>query len=155
MEPRVTRAYTQNLEFLWEFVSVSRAAKELGVGVGNIGISCKPPYPMYLGLNWRNAGDDELYAVADKSCPDFARLKVLCKTSRHGTPRCAVRQYTVDGKFVGEYKTAAMAARALGMPRGSGIVECCKGSQHLSHGFIWRYADNDDHAKRMKAAAAS
>lgn len=153
--PKVTRVYTQNLEFLWEFESTSQAAKMLGVGCGNIGTSCKYPYPLYLGLNWRYAEDDDIYAHADKSHQDFSRLSVLCKTSRHGTPRCAVRQYTAEGVCLGEYRTASEAARAVGLPRGSGILACCKGDQHLSGGFKWRYAEDDDEAKRLKSEATA
>ena len=52
-----------------------------------------------------------------------------------------VRQYTLDGDFIREYKSVLDASRALNVPH-SGISMCARGKYKNSHGFIWRYVDD-------------
>lgn len=155
MRKRPIRVYTQTLQFLWQFDSIAEASRTAGVLGGNIGISCRPPYPLYLGLNWRAVDDDNLWSEADRDHPDLTRLKLLCKTSRHGAPRCKILQYTLDGEFVAEYKNATSAARAVGFVRNRSIISCCKGNQSQCRGFIWRYANEDNNIRALKIDATS
>lgn len=51
-----------------------------------------------------------------------------------------VYQYSLNGEFVKEWKSAHEVQRQLGYSRGS-ISTCCLGKRKTSYGYIWRYAD--------------
>ena len=57
-----------------------------------------------------------------------------------------VRQYTVDGKFVAEFPSAAEASRVLGVSSHSDISRVCVHApgRITSGGFIWRFVEDDD-----------
>ena len=61
-----------------------------------------------------------------------------------------VRQYTLQGELVAEYKSITAAAQALGTWAGN-ITQCCKGSVGYDtvKGYIWQYADDDHVATRL------
>ena len=49
-----------------------------------------------------------------------------------------VLQYTIDGKFVAEYKSIQTAANLINKnPRH--ISDCCRGKRKSAYGFVWRY----------------
>ena len=50
-----------------------------------------------------------------------------------------VRQFTKDGVFVAEYRSAADASRATGANAGK-ITAVCRGRRPWTNGFIWKYA---------------
>lgn len=50
-----------------------------------------------------------------------------------------VYQYTLDGKFLRKWGSAADAARMYGAKKQSHITACCTGERRQSLGFIWRY----------------
>lgn len=52
-----------------------------------------------------------------------------------------VRQYTLEGVFVCEYPTAAIAAKAVGS-RTCNVTRACRGLAKSSGGYIFRYADD-------------
>lgn len=56
-----------------------------------------------------------------------------------------VRQYTLLGQFVAEYKTATEAARRYGGDAAN-ISACCLGQKSIKSicGYIWRYKGNDE-----------
>lgn len=60
---------------------------------------------------------------------------------RNGKTFVAVLQYDLTGKFIKEWRSAAIAADTLDIDRPSLTVVCqCKeGKQKTSGGFIWRY----------------
>lgn len=58
-----------------------------------------------------------------------------------GTP---VRQYSVDGKFIGEFDSANAAATSVGVNGHSLILLACAKVHSLAHGFVWRYTTDDD-----------
>lgn len=51
-----------------------------------------------------------------------------------------VNQYTKDGRFIKRWRMINDAARHVGVD-GSAITRVCKGKQHTSMGYVWRYAD--------------
>lgn len=57
--------------------------------------------------------------------------------------RKAVRQYTLNGEFVAEYKSVTEASKATNTAMLS-ICSCCKKRHGYSYanGYIWRYADD-------------
>ena len=56
----------------------------------------------------------------------------------------AVNQYSMDGLFICRHISAVSAARNMTGKRGSHISDCCKGLRNSWHGFIWRYADEQE-----------
>lgn len=49
-----------------------------------------------------------------------------------------VLQYTIDGKFVNEYKSVAEAQRKTGI---NNISSCCLGKLKSAGGYIWKYKE--------------
>lgn len=62
--------------------------------------------------------------------------------------RKAVRQYTLDGEFIAEYKSVTEASKATNIAMLS-ICACCKKRKQYSHtkDYIWRYADDTSKVK--------
>lgn len=50
-----------------------------------------------------------------------------------------VLQYSKDGKFLAEYKSAKIACEILGVCDKTNISKCCKGKRKTAHGYIWKY----------------
>ena len=48
-----------------------------------------------------------------------------------------IRQYTIDGEFIAEYRSASEASRVTGCPLG-GISHCINGRTNSSSGYIWK-----------------
>lgn len=57
----------------------------------------------------------------------------------------AVRQYTLDGEFLAEYKSACVIQRLFGYDH-STISDCCrrKKRHNTGYGYIWRFACDDE-----------
>lgn len=49
-----------------------------------------------------------------------------------------VYQYSLDGNYVGQYKSTAEAAKSVNGTQ-SNISECCLGSQYTAYGYQWSY----------------
>ena len=61
-----------------------------------------------------------------------------------------VSQYALDGTFLKEYSSIKDAGEYIGNPSfACDIASCCKGKLRTSHGFLWRYS-NDDPPKPYK-----
>lgn len=54
----------------------------------------------------------------------------------------AVNQYSKDGKYIMTYPSTGIAAKALGVKKGSHVGECCRGKIKTYKGFVWRYVDD-------------
>lgn len=55
-----------------------------------------------------------------------------------------VKQYSINGTFLKEYESIKDAGRALGNETYScDIIACCKGKLKTSHGYLWRYSDDN------------
>lgn len=55
--------------------------------------------------------------------------------------RKAVQQYSLDGKFINEYKSVSEACRINGWTGIGYICECCKGKRKKYKNFIWKYKE--------------
>ncbi len=64
---------------------------------------------------------------------------------RRGVPigEKAIRQYTIDGKFVKRYDSAMKAAEDINGDN-SGICKCANGKYKTSYGYVWRWDDEQD-----------
>lgn len=54
----------------------------------------------------------------------------------------SVYQYDLNGKFIMEYPSTGIAAKAIGASSGSHIGECCRGKIKSYKGYVWRYVDD-------------
>lgn len=54
----------------------------------------------------------------------------------------SVIQYDVDMNEIGRYASATDAAKAIGV-KPYGIIDCCKGLTKTSHGYKWRYENEN------------
>lgn len=74
----------------------------------------------------------------------WSREKTLGYTKNYTSNGKAkkVYQYDKNGKFIMEYPSTGIAARAMGLNSGSHIGECCRGKIKTYKGYIWRYAED-------------
>lgn len=58
----------------------------------------------------------------------------------------SIKQYTLDGQFVSEYKSISDACRALNIPTHcvSMITRSCDKKVKYAYNFIWRYSNDND-----------
>ena len=71
-----------------------------------------------------------------------ARKKANETSFKNGRKFVAVLQYDLTGKFIKEWRSASIAAPALGIrdvPSITVVCQCKEGKQKTSGGFIWRY----------------
>ena len=73
------------------------------------------------------------------SCSEATKNKIR---EAHRSRMRPVKQYTLDGQFVSSYESIRDAARKTGINR-SGIMDCCKKEIKYTHGFVFRYAEEE------------
>ena len=66
------------------------------------------------------------------------RNEKVAEKNTNGKQCKPILQYTLDGKFVREWKSAKQAEREGGFNQ-SHITHCCIGERKKHHNFIWRY----------------
>lgn len=144
---RRVRQYSLSGKFLKEFESLSAAKESLGIsGVGGISKCCRrdKDYSYAVGFIWRYSDDDELYTLSEED----RRLLVDC--------RCKyVRQYNLNGEFIGEYSSMSSAERSSGV-NVTHISNVCRrvGNHRTAGGFLWRHPDDDEFADRPENVKA-
>lgn len=124
------KKYSIDGNLLGIYNSISDALLFIGktsTGVNNIKLSCdgKTFYPRY-GYVWRYINDEfEKYPVV----LEFQGKKVC------------VDQYTLDGKFIGTFKSISEALVKSNIPvmYTSQITQCCKGNKAFAQGYVWRF----------------
>jgi GIY-YIG catalytic domain len=58
-------------------------------------------------------------------------------------PKIEINQYDLEGNLIKEWLGAVTIQKELGIDGGI-ILNCCKGRQSKSHGFIWRFKEDDN-----------
>lgn len=137
------RVYSADKDLLFEFISASEGARQLGLAKNSITQCCRRETAAYVGLLWRYVENDELYREGAIPLDSVEELKKICNSyvaSSEGPP---VRQYDLDGHLVNEYLSVAKAAQNSGTWR-SCILRCCDRTGTYSNNFIWRYAHDDE-----------
>lgn len=117
--------FTKSGEFMKEWYSLSEAARELKLNLGDMscccrGIKCKT----VGGFIWK-------YSESVNPKPPKKEKKGGCKKP--------VLQYSLKGEFMKEWPSVKEAAEGVGGKHSTGIVDCCKGINKSSLGFIWKY----------------
>lgn len=55
------------------------------------------------------------------------------------TKSIPIEQYTIDGKFVRNWKSAKEAQQHYGKSNKGNISSCCAGIRKTAYGFVWKY----------------
>lgn len=119
------RQYDLSGNFIKEWNSIVDAETELGIN--NIGACCRKVRRKAGKFMWRYASENIL-----KLDPKEKN----CKQSR------AVRQYTLDGKFIKEFDRIQDAVLETGVSK-KGIQECCAHRQRSASGYTWKYVNEN------------
>ena len=119
-EGRGTRVLQYDLQgkFLKRFVNARVASKEVGCFLQQITQCCKGTYKSAGGYQWKYEGSKK---------PDV----YFYRESYY------IQQFSKEGQFLNQYKTAVEASQKTGVSR-VGIIHCYKGETKTSGGFIWR-----------------
>ena len=127
---KAVNQYDLDGNFIRRFNSIKEAAKALGCSDGEICYCCqkKKGKKTVYGYQWRYADDTE---------------KVGKVSIRN---RKKVYQYTLDGRFIGEYISVAQASRETNIGC-TDIAKCARGQFKTAGGYIWKYADEVDDIK--------
>lgn len=74
----------------------------------------------------------------------WSRTKEIGATKDYNSTGKAkiVNQYDLNGKFIMQYPSTGIAAKAIGAKTSSHIGECCRGKIKTYKGYIWRYAED-------------
>lgn len=120
--------YSMGGELLAEYCSCAEAARQNNFSQGNISDACRGKYKTLYGFQWSYEKHDNIKLVEPL---EKRRWKHRSKT---------VLQYSLDGNFIKEYKSAKDAAIQTGIEV-SNIRSCCRGLYKKTHGFIFRYKD--------------
>lgn len=116
--------YSLSGEFLKEFTSITRAAKESHVDTASIRKSINENSSSGE-FQWRLKESDEYSSVISK---------------QKRKTRFPVCQYDMSGKFISEYKSASEASKRTGINKNQ-IGRVCKGlpKYETAGGFKWKY----------------
>lgn len=122
--------YTKEGAFFKEFESITAAARYFDVDDQCISNAIKHPEKIYLIKNhqFRFVKQDNIPAVLD------IREKLSNRKSK------PVMQFTREGKFIKEWKSAVEAAKELGfIGSRRHISDCCLGIRKTAKGFNWQF----------------
>jgi len=118
---KVKQYVLETFQYIKTYNSLSDAAKENNLSVGNIHACCTQTNIHCGGYIWVYE-EDEL---------DFSFIK------KH-----YVKQYHLNGQFIDEFSTAVEAEKQLGI-NAHQIINCCLGKSITAGNFLWsRYNDN-------------
>jgi hypothetical protein len=124
--------------FVNEYPSMSAAARETGICVGNIALCIKGKIKSAGGFQWKFRNDPLFSTGIVKIEPVQYKKQYIEAKYRKRKP---VLQYNKEGKFIKEYRCRDEAAKENGISI-SAIIDCLNGKAKTSAGFIWRYKSN-------------
>ena len=129
---KMVTQYSKNGEFIKEYNSINIASLETDIKYSNISACCLGKLKTAGGYIWRYS-DEELTKEYLRWCNYDLKQNNCVK----------VLQYSIDGNLIAEYNSILLAAESVGC-RGCNIVSCCKGRTKSCHGYIWRYANDEN-----------
>lgn len=153
-ESKAVVAYNaKTLEFVGEYSSILKAAKQHNISTGNIGNALK--------TNFQSTGKTKTLSI--KNCfwfyKDSFNNELLIERKKeyeqallhHKTQsslnRLACRkkiiQYSKTGEFIKIWDSGGEAARSLNI-HPPNISQCCRERLKSTGGFIWRYAESEE-----------
>ena len=118
--------FNKNKELVAEYKNIPEAARAVGCSRGIISQEVlKEEKALSCGFYWSY----EKQLKETKNYPNSGKAK-------------EVYQYDLNGKFIMKYPSTGVAARAIGVKKGTHIGECCRGKIKTYKGFLWRYAED-------------
>lgn len=145
---RPVRQYSTDGVLLACFNSTQEAERLVGAVSASISHCCSGYYKIHHSCIWRYVDSDEFFEMNED-----ARRVAMSKIVRRYVG--LIRQYSMDGRFVAEHRSAAKAAASLGDGYyHKRISECCKRQRHDMYNFMWRYETDDEYAKAPENAKA-
>lgn len=147
---KAVRVYSDKFELLGEFDSCADAGRQLRVSGGGVADCCRGKTPKYLGLIWQFVESDKYYKSGMTPSCDVTELIELCSTRESGSPRCPIRQYSISGDFLGEYKSLEEVIAKNNTWQIS-VMLCCRREYATGYGYVWRYAVDDELANLSKS----
>lgn len=119
--------YTIEGDFIDTYDSLQDALRSVGKDIDqgcNIKKACLGISPIVFDNVWRFHGEP------------YSKYPVF--KNRGGSDK-PVDQYTLDGKFVNTYPSAAEGGRTVGLTNGADVSQVCKGNRYSAGGYLWRY----------------
>lgn len=139
------RQYTVSGQLIKEYISFSEAGRVLKCSPSWIAHCCRIDHGVKTckGFIWRRVCCDEIAAGDLSNLPNPKPVKL-------------VRQYTLRGQLVAEYKHCKQASKSTSISR-SMISECCRRlpGHNTAGGYVWRFSDDDDIAESGRVVFAN
>lgn len=113
--------------YLGTYESIQDALRSVNKGIDqgcNIRKGCLGISPIVFNHVWRFKGEP------------YSKYPVY--KNRGGSDK-PVDQYTLDGKYVNTYPSAAEGGRNVGLKNGSQVTSVCKAQRYSAGGYLWRY----------------
>lgn len=121
-----------NAEFIKEYNSVTEAANAVGSSTPNIALCCKHRSRSAKGYRFVYKKDYVEFNDYSLTKTTVNMTNLINKLSK------PVLQYSLEGEFIQEWKSASEASRHFKV-HDSTIGGCCNGKQKTSVGFIWKF----------------
>ena len=132
--PKRVSQYSIDMSLIKIWDSISQVHKELGYNATQISKNCRFKSKTAYNYLWRFT-DEYTKEQYDKDC----------NTKFMPTPNKKARkiiQYDMGMNIVRTWNSSKAIQDELGWSRKS-IIACCKGEYKTSHGYVWKYADNN------------
>lgn len=120
---KIVVQYDLDGNFLATYLSATEASNITGIGRSNILAVCRFEQKTAGGYQWRFEGESPYNDV------------------RAGVKK-PIKQFYLDGTLKAIFESAAEAAKHLNCTE-SAICNACRGITRSSHGYLWRFADDD------------
>lgn len=126
--------------FINSYESITSASISNNIQQASISLCCRRKICSAGDYIWRFGVKSELIAQEDINSARVAKF------SRIGYP---VKQFSMDGKFIAEYKNANEAKVHSGADP-STIKDCCRSKNGTANGFIWMRAGEEYNLDKSK-----
>lgn len=130
------RQYNFDGKLVATHTTLKAAETATGVGRKHISMVCRRYKDVKTAGEcvWRYEKDDELFALSE------SERKVIIDDLRMKKCR-RVRQYSLLGELIGDYRSVLEAVRATGFER-TDIINSCNGwkGSYASNGYVWNWA---------------
>lgn len=129
------RQYTMAGKLVDTFTSAKDASLKLGYSDALIRHCARRESLSYKGFIWRFSNDDEFCQVP---------LALLPAKKMYKHRNCGINQYSLSGVLLNKFKSTYEASCASMLSSAHICSYCRDKSADLAHGFLWRYADDDE-----------
>jgi len=130
--------YSLKGDFIAEYASMHIAAEAIKAEAGHICDCCLGNRKWAYGYFWRYK-DDNLYSLAKVALAEHIKNARASRISKwRDKLGKVVKQYTRQGEFIKEYRSASDAAEETGICRAN-ILMNCNGQVKTAGGYVWTH----------------